>query len=52
MEELERDMDSDEDVKEYRAQLIEKMSPYDTEQFKIADYLEKEFPVDEESEEE
>ena len=47
---LDLEMDSDEEVKEYKAKLIEKMAPYDTAEFKISDFMEKNFPVDEESE--
>ena len=52
MDDLDKVLDSDEEVKEYQAALIERMSPYDTENFKIADFMAKEYPIDEESEEE
>ena len=52
MDEMDAMMDSDEEVKEYQAALIERMSPYDTDNFKIADFLAKEYPIDEPSEEE
>ena len=52
MAQIDIDLDSDEEIKEYKSKIAEKLSQYDTDNFKIADFMEKEFPVDEESESE
>lgn len=52
MDEIEKALDSDEEMKVYRSGLIERMSKYDTDDFKIAEYLEKQYPIEEEPESE
>jgi hypothetical protein len=56
MDEMENMLDSDEEIENYKQNLMERFSKYDTEDFKIADYLdapesEEEFDVVEDAQE-